>query len=467
MSQILSEDSTLSLYNKGHKVFRTSFDVRQNTLPIVNLDELLEGSGAKKRVQNLNPQTLYFSLKNKGLEDSVHVLPLVSKEQFTKLVDYDVWDRGEVSPKKMFQWLDLYKKIEPKQMLERYRDLEEEYQIACLAPYVRAYTEEEFEKMSDAEQDSLFSFPGKEIYFSVVGLDEKTEASVLNFFEISGELDIEYAVSLLAHLTFCPPQEQAELVRQFRNARLEEDGFVTEEEARTLFFPLDKAAMEKKVVSSSTESGSQVPALAQGEDFLSRVMEAIKEHHSEVYEQTQQSLMFLVNGACASVDLDMSDVTEMKHLMKVTKGTLSLGLDLLSKGDVNLAASLLAKTFHPKEIFRYAVSCLLEEKRAFLKSLEEAGCLKEANKFFEDLDLGRFGSLLDRVDRELLDTFGSEGVEVIKAFLGRFSFYPEISDDKSLGKESLLLFSVISRVSHLEEALKHLNNFKISVKKAS
>ena len=469
MAHILSEDSTLSLYDKGHKVFRTSFNLKESTLPTVDLDQILETAHPKKDFQALAPQVLYFSLKDKGLEDSLSALPFVSKEQFVKLMDYDAWERGELSPKRMFQWLDLYKKIEPKQMVERYRDLEEEYQIATLSPYVRAYTEEEFEKMSDAEQDSLFSFPGKEIHFSIVGLDEKTTESVLNFFEIAGEFEIEYAVSLLAHLTYDPPVEQEELLAQFRNARLEEDGFVTEEEARSIFYPIDTKSMERKIeeiFASVSRETSKIPSFTESEDFLQSVLMQVETTYPEDLARIKQSLLFLVNAVSAAVQADVSDVPEMKQLMKVSSGTVSLGLDLLSKGNISFAAEILAKTFHPKEIFCYSLSHLNELKRDFLKSLSSEGLIC-SKKYLENLDLLKYGALLDQIDSDLLESFGSEGVEVIKAFLGRFPFYPKIKKVTEEKASSVLLFSFMERASHLEEAKNYLDYLKNSVRKAS
>ena len=49
--------------------------------------------------------------------------------------------------------------------------------------------------------------------------------------------DMNY-VSLIAHLSQLPPNESEHLLLQFRNARLEEDGFINEEEAALCFIPL-------------------------------------------------------------------------------------------------------------------------------------------------------------------------------------------------------------------------------------
>ena len=467
MVQALSEDSTLSLYEKGHKVFRSSVDLRDVSLPVVNFEAILASKDPQAEVQKLASQELYFSLKNKGLDDCLEILPLVSKEQFVKLIDYDVWSGKELSVQKLFSWLDQYKKLDPKQMIRRYRELDEEYQVASLSPYLRGYTEEEYEKMTESEQDSLFAFPGKEIYFSVVGLDEKTHESVINFFEIAGEQDIEYALSLLAELSYTPPHEAAELIFQFRKARLEEDGFITREEAREFFFPLSLEKMEKKIQELkasfvSTQKISEKILAHQGEKlFLDQVFEFLSENSKEKEAEVKKRFMFLVNSLMTASEVEPEDLSEMKQIMKIAQGKISLALEVLTDSDISFAAYLLSEKIHLKEIFRFAISYLGNMKREFLKELESIGVI-QSKAYLEDLDLLKFGPLLYRLDRELFDVLGFEGTELLKAFLGRFSFAPELSKE---GKSSLMLFAPVSSKKDLERMIASLKVIQSLLKK--
>lgn len=472
MAHVLSEDSSLSLYDKGHKVFRTSFDVKKMSLPVVDFEKALESKKPKEKIQSIEPQVLYFSLKNKGLEDSRDVLPFLSQEQFKRIVDYDVWRQDEIVTKKVFSWMDAYKKIEPKQMLDRYRGLEEEYQVAALASHVRGYTEEEYERMSEAEQDSLYAFPGKEIYFSIVGLDKVTTDSIMHFFEIAGELDIEYAVSLLSHLTYAPPLETGELIARFRKARLEEDGFVTSEEARTFFENLDLKKFEDEIselhlkFSHLRENEKEITPLISSEIFLDKVLHHLKESSFKDSKRIEQNFLFLLNALVAGAEVEADDLSEIKQLMKIAHGSVSLSLEVLSKGDVSFAAYLLKEKFL-KELFRFSVSYLNKIKRDFLKDLGSLGTF-DIKPYLDDLDRLRYGPLLNRIDSTFADVFGFEGTELIKAFIGRFSFYPEVSDKKgSEDSPKVLLFSVISSLGHVNQIKGHLENLKILTKKTS
>lgn len=461
MAHTLSEESSLSLYDKGHRTFRSSFDSHSMKLPILDFDKILEQKNSKKMIGAINPQVLYFSLKNKGLDDSLDVLPLISKEQFIKIFDYDVWQHDEISTEKVFSWLNLYKKIEVKQMLTRYQELDEEYQIATLAPYVKAYTEEEYEKMGEAQQDSLYAFPGNEIYFSVGGLDKKTHESVVDFFEIAGEHDIEYAASLLSHLTYMPPRESSFAMSQFRKARLEEDGFVSFEESRSFFQALNTKAFKAKLDSlpeaSCQHKQTDLVLQDDSKSFLDQVLCYSKEHYPEEAEKVQKSFLLLVNALTTAVGVESDSLSDIKHLLKITHGTVSFSLEVLAHKNISYGAYLLSKECYLKDLFRFAVSYLNDIKRDFLKKLATHQVI-DAKKYLSDLDTFKYGALLDRVDKNLLGVFGLERTEVLKAFLSRFSFYPESVAHK-VSDQSIhsLFFSVVSSCSHVTIIKSHLD----------
>lgn len=467
MRHTLSEDSVVSLYDQGHKIFRNNFEDFMVSLPLVDLEKALESSNPRKIIQTYSPQEVYFTLKAKDPSNLLAVLPYLSSEQFLKIVDYDAWKADELVTKKLFSWLDFYKKIEPKMMLDRYRALDEEYQIAALSQYVRAYTEEEYEKMSDIEQDSLFAFPGKELYFSVVGLDKETHECVINFFEIAGEHNIEYAASLLAELTYNPPHEAHELIRQFRKARLEEDGFVSREEATSFFRRLDVEKMKKEAETLARGENSQKPSLVT-KDFLKEVFTYSESHYKEKISSVQKNFLLLANALTEITGVEVGDLLELKQLMRTAHGYISLALEILSEGDIALGASLLMEKYHVKDLFRFSLSHFYQIKSDFLLTLENNGVCN-TKKMRDDLDTLKYGSLLDRLDAEFLDIFGFAETELLKAFFGRFSFAP-LTENKEFEKETFktLGFTPISSLAQLHQTKFYLTQLQrvASLKKA-
>ena len=196
MAPLLSEATSFALYDKGHKTFRSSTSLYDIKLPQVDLAKILAGKNPAKEIKGLEPQVLYYSLKNQGVAESSEVLKHISQEQLVKIFDYDIWHQDEISPSKAFTWLKAFSEVDPEHMLKRYKQLDEEYQVALLSKHVKAFNEDEFEQMSETEQDSLYHFPGNQIYYSVSGLEQKTHENLVHLIETAAERDIEYAISL-------------------------------------------------------------------------------------------------------------------------------------------------------------------------------------------------------------------------------------------------------------------------------
>lgn len=454
MASLLSEASSFSLYDKGHKSFRSSVSPYDIKLPLANLNEILAQKNPQKDIQKLEPQVLYFSLKNQGIRDYADVLKFISKEQLVKIFDYDVWNQDGLAPNKAFLWLDTMRQLDPELMLNRYRELDEEYQIALISQNVKAFGEEEFELMTESEQDSLYHLPGNQIYYSINGLDKETHESLIRFIETAAERDIEYAVSLLGHVSFLPPNETEQTISRFRKARLEEDGFVTYEEGRSFFRPLDlkKYARNLEKSSADFEKISDEPALMtleKDQSFFEKAMAHAEEAYPEKREQRQKDLLLLINGLMSAVEVEHDSLSEIKQLMRITRSCLSFSLEKLASKNVSLAAYLLSEKCHLKDLFSFYVSSMHEVKANFLNKLE-AQTGPNLDKYRSDLNSLKYGTLLDRFDKDFREILGFEQTELVKAFFNRFSLCLEKSEEKN---PSTLFFAPISSEADLKSAI--------------
>ena len=384
----------------------------------------------------------------------VDVLKHVSTEQLVKIFDYDVWHQSSLAPSKALTWLQALSSIDPELMLERYRELDEEYQVALIAKHVRAYEEEAFEKMSEMEQDALYQLPGGQIYYSISGLEQKAHEALVHFIETAAERDIEYAISLLGHTSFLPPNETEELIKQFRKARLEEDGFVDFEEGRSFFMPLKTKDFAQNLrIEPKSSAESKELTLETSKLFIDQVLAYSNELYPEKKETRQKSLMLLVNGIISATGVELDSLVEMKQILELTRGYLSFALEELSGADPKVAAELLNEKCNLKDLFRYALSCFYEIKKEFLVKLEQEAKI-DSKSFSNNLNSLKFGNLLDGFDKKLRPIVGFEACEIIKAFFNRFPMVIEPKDEKSEAQH--FFFKGISSIKDFETACSYL-----------
>ena len=248
MASRLSEDSLKAVYDTGHQnlAIQMSPSLDLLTGPSVDLEALLVAEDPTAAVQAVAPQALYQALVNKGPEDALEVLLHLSEEQLVRIFDYDCWNDGRLAPLKAFRWLTLFKEHGPEELAKRFRELDEEYQLALIGPFVKMYDEDEYEKLSQPEQDSLNRMPCGTLFYRVTSDDPRIEEFITGLFEAIMTGDINYAYAVLTHASFLPPNEQEELIARFRKARLEEDGFVAFEDSLAAFNRLDLDELKRR-----------------------------------------------------------------------------------------------------------------------------------------------------------------------------------------------------------------------------
>src|SRR4051812_15084760 len=132
MASRLSELSIKQSYDGGARGLPWQLPTQTELLAPVDFDKILESSDPRDAIQALAPQQLYFALKQRGREDCVDIMPLLSVDQWQRLVDYDAWRDDRLMPKTAFEWLNLYKASGERAMFSRYRSLDEEVQISLL-----------------------------------------------------------------------------------------------------------------------------------------------------------------------------------------------------------------------------------------------------------------------------------------------------------------------------------------------
>lgn len=429
MASRLSEDTITAAYETGQQ----GLAIRNHeTLDLlapepVDLDKLLLAEDAEAAVQAVPPQPLYQALMMRGPEDCLDVLELMSREQAVRIFDYDVWTDDKLTPAKALRWLKLYRDIGPEQLYRRFRELDEEYQTALLGPYIEYLDLEEYEQLPDHERDVYNAMPCSTAYYKIKGGDAAIDDIVASLIDVSLGQDIEYSYSLLAHSAYLPPGEQEALISQFRRARLEEDGFVTHEESLAAFRPLDLAALEAKWRPQGEHDMSHamaVTAKVSDDLFFVRVMhQAAGRISADEYALISQGNAMLGNTLSAAARIETDDLDGLRRLLKHAQALVSLGLEYLAAGDVDLAVKVLVKE-HPQVLFRAGLS--------LIGRLQEAMCerfvalnLPGADECVRYLRMDRRGMLMHGIDQKLGPVLGLQRVEILKGLFNRFPLAPE------------------------------------------
>jgi len=441
MASRLSEESLVRVYDGGLQAFRWEAHLPAQAMraETVDLISMLSLDKAKESIQSLAPQVLFRSLMTQGISDCLDILPLISQEQFVAILDYDAWADGELQHRKVFQWLQQFREAEREQIYTRFRDLEEELQIALVGPFIRAVDPEDFEQLPDEEQDRLESFPGGALYYEVKSEDPEIKQFFADFLDVTMGENMEYAMSVLAHAGFMPPNEQEALMAQFRNARMEDDGFVSYEESLAIFSPIPLEALEKKWGSHENKTLSTSGKTSFMQSIMSLAMESWDQG---TLNEVRSRHAYLANALCSASRVEPGDLESLDKALEQAWSLNGLALEWLSSGDQHKALDIL-KEEHPKTLFQTACTLIEKLRHKGLKQLERF--LPEVKEIRIHLELQKFGLAQKSMDKMFINVFGPELTERLKAV---FSRYPMVKANVQEGK---IIFRPIDSLGALNE----------------
>ena len=276
MTGRLSEDAVVQSLDTGWQslVWKSKYSCKNEALsPIVDFKAILDAKDPAEAAQAVPRRDMYLALVTAGAEVALDILPLLSSEQLVTIMDNEAWHDGQLAIHHAIRWLDLYKNMAPEFLYQRFRELDEEYQVAFLNPYIEMMDEDSFEKLSHEEQDKFTAMPCNTLWWRVKSDDDKIQEFVSSLVQSSIGEDAAYIYSLLGMAAMLPPNEQEALLRQFRDARLEEDGFVTTGESRALFGEFDGEALYSKWKAAKSVGSQTMSVTGDGRIlFLDAVM---------------------------------------------------------------------------------------------------------------------------------------------------------------------------------------------------
>ena len=360
MASRLSEDALKAVYDAGTQALLVQSEPELALLEPrePELDALLDLEDPAAAVQAIPALTLYTALKRRGVEESLSILPLMSADQVVRTFDFEAWDEDQLSPIKMFQWLATWNEVSGEEMAKRFKELDEEYQLALLGPFIEMKDDEEFDKLPHDEQDNYTRLPGHDLLYKVKSADPRIATHIDRLVEAMLGLDLNYAFSMLAHAANLPPAESEAQLMQFRRARLEEEGFVTYEESLESFRPIALAPLAQHLEASDADKAAGLAAhqAPLSGPFLVHAMRAgARVWTPEDYERVLTGLAFLGNNLAAAAKLEADDAQGMKRLLHQAEALVGVGLEWQSGSDTEDAARILLATT-PKTLFRIGLS---------------------------------------------------------------------------------------------------------------
>jgi len=216
-------------------------------LPHLDIDWLISQPLLPYLVQALPTQLLQRSLQAHGLEDSLEVIETIRGEALVRLMDYELWavpgagDKflspdEDLSAERFIQWVKLWNEISPDFAAERLLELDEEVIIGSLTAACEIIPVG-LNRMQEELSDDYWMTPDNKFGLKIKTTNEADFEIVHGLVHSLYRKDVRLAQKVLSYSAMLIRDESLEEARRWRQGRLEDQGYVPSDEARSLLLP--------------------------------------------------------------------------------------------------------------------------------------------------------------------------------------------------------------------------------------
>ena len=326
-------------------------------------DEILADPDADRLIPTLPVQDLYLAIKDIGLADAEELVVRASTEQLQGFLDLDGWERDELSPDRLRQWLDILSNDSPEKLAQVVDALDPE-QIALYIKKQANIYDLSVDEPPEEPEGVFWPTPDTFYLFDILvpGEDGKAlERFVGNLYRA----DLELARRVVMSARWEIGSDLEEWAYRFRQGRLADLGFPDADEAMAIYKPLDPSTVRLPDVGAKPEveagivpvSGTALPALvADAIDARGMLGQALATLSTDAeLERAHGQLVTLFNRALAADRVDPADLAEARGVLDDVVAYLGLGLEYVSRGDPALAGRAL-KELALEKLFRTGFS---------------------------------------------------------------------------------------------------------------
>ena len=329
----------------------------------VDVRAMLESSDTRGRIRKLAAPHLFFGLKELEDEEFLKLLPHVTEEQWTGILDLDLWSGDNMSSG---QFLDLERHIvqaEDPVARKLIRAADPELWELIFKRKLKIYPKVEEEYAAEPQEGEWMETPNRDYLILLPQNPEEARllrALILRLYE----LEPQYVSILFESSAARTSTEIEEIAYQNRKNRVEEMGFQDYFEAIEIytFFPAEEPLPEKKQ-DQIREMGTLPVQFKEGLEGPLLLFQAFALITNPQDSQALLEELFFVCNKVLSADRASPADPELvkKTIGKAITG-INLGLDWHSKGNLQKAAEDLRR-YYLQSFFQAGYSRLVELQR--------------------------------------------------------------------------------------------------------
>jgi len=325
------------------------------------IQRILDTSQPAQLVRKLAEEDFFWLVLDAEPDSSLEIMRLASEDQWTYLLDLLIWNNEGLDVDSAMEWFERLFQVDRRRLSSRLLNLTSTLLALFLARTIRFWVRGHDEPM-DLSGQEWFTLD-EVFYFRCRRRKHRVFIEELLKELADSDFDRYYAVMFAAAEII--PAEEEEGLKNLRNARLADKGFVPWEEAMLIYSHIKPSRIHRKLSvpgyssESDGESDEGIPMtpvlLAESGDAFSRALSTILD--ADMLDRLRLEFAGLCNMVLSGEGRVPDEVSVLKRVYRKASGMVSIGIE---RTDAEPSAVLQENTL--LDLFRLGFSGVLELK---------------------------------------------------------------------------------------------------------
>lgn len=310
------------------------------------IDALLSSDDAAGAVAALSPNEVYELVHEVGFQDAQDLIELATPAQIQGCFDLDGWSKDQLDVAPLKPWLEALVETGFEKLGQVWSALDTELRALILQRQTKIYDVTLEEAPPEDSEAPILATPDRFFLLELHG-DDDTQRLVQQVIEDLYRADPDLARHTIMAARSEPPAELEETSYRWRSGRLADLGYVDFYEALDLFRPLSadqvqigEGSHDRTIEGEGPRMGIVVAQEVIGRNFLARALARIEDPTEAA--RVDSALMVLVNKVLAAGRARPGQEEVVRRGALYATATLSLGLEVVARGDLARAEQALA-----------------------------------------------------------------------------------------------------------------------------
>ncbi|MGH9341746.1 MAG: DUF6178 family protein [Acidobacteriota bacterium] len=349
----------------------------------VDLRQMLQGAESRSKIRRLPVSQIFFGLKELDEGEIQQLLPHLTEDQWTGILDLDLWERDSMNVGKFMYWQRHILQAQDAVARKLLRSTDPEMWELTFKKQLKVYARVEDEHKADSGENQEWLETPDRNYLIVLPRNPEAARLLRSIILRLYSLESGWAAILLESSRFRTSADIEEAAYRIRTSRIEDLGFLDYFEAIDIYQPvLVKERLPEKHWERPMEMNflpARLPG-RQARPFLIFQAFANLTRAQEIQSLVEE--LFYVCNKLLSADRISPDVpSRIKRTIRKAITGINLGLDSWSGADPGKATEGVQR-YYLQSFFQIGYALLMDLQREALQVLSqhppEAGSFQEA-----------------------------------------------------------------------------------------